>query len=774
MATAEELLSGVATVDKTLVISNDLRTISIPSSVPNLGVESDDDVLRLNFKMPRYIGDIDLSTFAKRINYLNAKGEGDIYEVKDAFVTSDYITFTWLVGPTATRYKGETKFNVCLKTFTQDGYVDKEFNTTPASLKVLEGLEVDAAFIEEYADILEQWRRDLFGIADSEEAKIRAVGAEVLATIPADYQTAVSMSENNARTKADAIICSTQGETISVSDSSDDYLRGLKIFGKTTQVATTGKNLFDMDSSLNEVITKSGDIYTARYDTQGYRFGLVVDTFIPAGQTVHFSVDILETNSVSGIPLQLNVACEDGTSFSMNADKTMTLAANVVSLQPYMHHDDINCYVKFKSPQLEYGSATTSYEPYSGGVASPSPDYPQELTSIGPVTVEINTKNLLPNMASTTTHNGVTYTVNVDGSITAAGTASSDADSLLYVVTQYEPIRLPKGTYIASGINGGSSGTYKMLVYKAGWTLIDTIYDGEKEFTLEEPTDIFVYFWVKRGTGINTTFYPMIRLASITETTYEPGKPVQSLSVSAPHTLPGIPVSANGTYTDSNGQQWICDEVDFERGVYVQRVATVVCDGTEAWRYHEQSGLVYANIMNDHEAPINGSLPGLSNQYMRTAATKYANISNGEFSVGMWDFSANHAYCLVKDEVYGTSVETWCEHLATKAETGDPLKVAYALATPVETPLTAEEIATFKALHTNYPNTTVLNDADATMELKYNADTKKYIENLPGASDEGVAKAVENYLQENDNIATTDYVSDAISAAITGAIGGSY
>ena len=67
MATAEELLSGVATVDKTLVISNDLRTISIPSSVPNLGVESDDDVLRLNFKMPLYIGDIDLSTFSIRM-----------------------------------------------------------------------------------------------------------------------------------------------------------------------------------------------------------------------------------------------------------------------------------------------------------------------------------------------------------------------------------------------------------------------------------------------------------------------------------------------------------------------------------------------------------------------------------------------------------------------------------------------------------------------------------------------------------------------------------
>ncbi len=161
MATAEELLSDVTTVDKTLVISNDLRTISIPSSVPNLGVESDDEVLRLSFKMPRYTGDIDLSTFAIRINYLNARGEGDIYEVEDSSADSDYISFTWLVGPTATRYRGATKFNVCLKTLTQDGFVDKEFNTVPASLDVLEGLEVDKTLAEKYPDILEQWRREI-------------------------------------------------------------------------------------------------------------------------------------------------------------------------------------------------------------------------------------------------------------------------------------------------------------------------------------------------------------------------------------------------------------------------------------------------------------------------------------------------------------------------------------------------------------------------------------------------------------------------------------
>lgn len=75
MATAAELLADVVEVDRTLVIDNSFRVIRIPSTVPNLGVEYDDDVLRLDFKMPRYVSDTDLSTFPIRVNYINAQGD---------------------------------------------------------------------------------------------------------------------------------------------------------------------------------------------------------------------------------------------------------------------------------------------------------------------------------------------------------------------------------------------------------------------------------------------------------------------------------------------------------------------------------------------------------------------------------------------------------------------------------------------------------------------------------------------------------------------------
>lgn len=74
MSQADELLSMLsAESDNVLTIDNNLRTINIPSNIKSLGVESDEAVFRLYFSMPRMYGEIDLSEFSIRINYLNAK-----------------------------------------------------------------------------------------------------------------------------------------------------------------------------------------------------------------------------------------------------------------------------------------------------------------------------------------------------------------------------------------------------------------------------------------------------------------------------------------------------------------------------------------------------------------------------------------------------------------------------------------------------------------------------------------------------------------------------
>lgn len=137
-------------------IDNGLRTITIPSGLQTVGVESDEDVRRLYFQMPKQYHEVDLSGFNIRINFMNANNSGDVYAVTDKAISGDNITFSWLVGRNALAYKGNIRFIVCLKKTDAEGVVQKEFNTTLAQLTVLEGLETTEQVIQENPDIIEQ------------------------------------------------------------------------------------------------------------------------------------------------------------------------------------------------------------------------------------------------------------------------------------------------------------------------------------------------------------------------------------------------------------------------------------------------------------------------------------------------------------------------------------------------------------------------------------------------------------------------------------------
>lgn len=154
------------TEDKIIVIDSDLRTMTIPSSIKHLGVESDSDVLKLKFRMPRYYGDFDLSLFQIQIKMTNAKGEPDVAKGTDVIVQNESISFTWLVGRFVLQHHGKATFSVCLKKLSSDGLtttVDQEFNTIPMSLPVHDGIDADTQVVQQYPDVLETWKNELYG-----------------------------------------------------------------------------------------------------------------------------------------------------------------------------------------------------------------------------------------------------------------------------------------------------------------------------------------------------------------------------------------------------------------------------------------------------------------------------------------------------------------------------------------------------------------------------------------------------------------------------------
>lgn len=167
-----------------LTIDPESRKITIPSRIKNLGVESDADVKRLYFKIQKQYGEMDFTKADIRINFANANGEGDYYPVADKQVEGGTVTFSWLVGRNATEYKGDVCFIVCAKISDIEGIVKKEFNTTLASLPVLEGKETTQQIVQQYPDIIEQILKKLEGATTITPEQIQKAVNEYLKNNP--------------------------------------------------------------------------------------------------------------------------------------------------------------------------------------------------------------------------------------------------------------------------------------------------------------------------------------------------------------------------------------------------------------------------------------------------------------------------------------------------------------------------------------------------------------------------------------------------------------
>lgn len=189
----------------------------------------------------------------------------------------------------------------------------------------------------------------------------------------------------------------------------------------------------------------------------------------------------------------------------------------------------------------------------------------------------------------------------------------------------------------------------------------------------------------------------------------------QSMVIATPNGLPGIPVASGGNYTDANGQPWVCDEIDLARGVYVQRTERVDM-GTLLWEYDYTNNRFLTNALDEKVKP------GTRLTRLLTSVD-YDCKYRGEHLTA-WDNAIYVAgsTVYVHDDNYST-VEAF-----STAMFGATL--LYPFETPVETPLSKEEIAAYKSLHTYRGQTTVSNDASAHMELDYGMDTKKYIDSM--------------------------------------------
>lgn len=131
-------------------------------------------------------------------------------------------------------------------------------------------------------------------------------------------------------------------------------------------------------------------------------------------------------------------------------------------------------------------------------------------------------KNLLDNTAITKISNGITFTVNSDGTVLADGTNDTTANSSL-IINRYE---LSPGTYVLNGCpSGGAINTYRLAIQETGsYSVLGSIDigNGSGEFTIDTTTIVQIAIFIQKGLTINKLlFKPMLRKATIADDTYE-------------------------------------------------------------------------------------------------------------------------------------------------------------------------------------------------------------------------------------------------------------
>lgn len=198
------------------------------------------------------------------------------------------------------------------------------------------------------------------------------------------------------------------------------------------------------------------------------------------------------------------------------ATYTVEYDANTHSLIRRKLADDGNGY------DADFTAQTIELPDWSGEIATAKASLESEVGAVA----NAGAKNLCSNSyeKAVKSYNGMTFTRNDDGSVTANGTASADA----YYHLMPTGSKLAAGKYILSGCpSGGATSKYRIAIAREASgdkARIDyNDFGSSVELTAESDDTFISYIFVRSGNTLNNlVFYPLLRDASITDDTYVP------------------------------------------------------------------------------------------------------------------------------------------------------------------------------------------------------------------------------------------------------------
>ena len=476
------------------------------------------------------------------------------------------------------------------------------------------------------------------------------------------------------------------GTDMVLTDSSNMNIQELHLFGKTKQKTTKGINLLKTEQQ-NE--TKDG-ITITRNDDGTYVLNGTATINVDFSLTLKFPAEKDKTYRMTGISKESGISMyvTDGSaSYSCASGVGVTFTYTSESGEKYIHllipsgKTLNNITVKpMIVDGLTYPNTTyDDYEPYTGGIASPNPEYPQGISCIENPTISVAGKNLLKAYiySSVDYKGGVLISNKYPMKGDTYYTLSGNFGNSTYYINEY--IDAAKKMQV---LTGKTSITFK--------TVEDIPFTSKKSTPLlkrsvaskEIPTDLMLV----EGKIVE-------KYEEYTEQLTQPTCELNGIDDVRDELI----VRADGT------------------GQLIQRIKLYDC----------------SQIPNDKSIVTNPD-----NTYYLFSVDKYntnaTRVISTHFTSKSFDKTWGNAFKVNGNIYFGrkgipesiTDADTMKQWLI-----GNKVKILFQLIEPVVTELSAEEVQKILALHTNKTNTTIWNDQDAEMQVTYVADTKNYIDN---------------------------------------------
>lgn len=547
------------------------------------------------------------------------------------------------------------------------------------------------------------------------------------------------------------------GDTV-LNDSDDGKIQDLMIYGKSEQKQYKGINLLNYKK---EMFVKNGVTFMYDEKSQTYKVNGTA-----AKQTSKYLLEITE-NIYAGKKI---VGCPGGGSNNTycivvsyfddagtwKTDFIDTGNGNIIQDYPKLSiyivvRNGVTVDNRVFKPMIVEDTTKTydDFEPYVGGKPSPNPEYPQEIKAVVNPMVKVRGKNIAQKIVYGYINQN--NSVQIDN-MSVSCVAYLVKDNTYTVSSKVEFDRLKIGRIDESDIESLSGAQCEVFIN-------DLSTSAEKNFKSPFTGYAFIYI----NTSKNDTLASSLQIEfGSTATSYQP---YTEQTATLPYTLNAIPVSSGGNVT-IDGQQYIADYVDIEKGVLVRKINSVKLNGL-SFSYEKTP-------KNQNDTFIHKLNPLQAGTLNGNALCKYAIFDTVQYELEMredcrcyvWKTSLTVQF---KHSVNIDSVDKFTKWLESHSDAS----ILYVLATQQEISLTQEEIIAFKALATYYPKTYVNAESEqleaytmfnypVSMEKGWEyvkqqiGDTRKYVYDMDTKTQDIDTQSAEAYVNSEYAVALTE------------------